>query len=188
MLPLRRRIRHQTFAPAGERLGILDDQSRIHQHFAVITYQRRSLHHWVDLAELLEGSEDRYRAMLETQTQQLQGNRHPAYVGRVEHSDQLHGCTCLVYGSCDQNSQIADGRNTLYCGTTRNSEEWRLAGAFQEAVLDPAVILELRLERGAKFLGDLRCPARNGVATARLPVRLHPGGEDEACRVMGDDQ
>jgi hypothetical protein len=34
--------------------------------------------------------------MLETQPEQLQRDRHPAYVWRVEHPDQLHGRSCLV--------------------------------------------------------------------------------------------
>ena len=73
--------RHQR-ARARQRLGVVEDQRRIHQHLAVVAHQRRRLDHSVDAAELVEGAEDRERAMLELQSEQLERDRDAPRAGR----------------------------------------------------------------------------------------------------------
>ncbi|MDT4853103.1 hypothetical protein FQZ97_873570 [compost metagenome] len=87
--PIGRIGRKQT--AAGDRLCVVDDERRIHQHRAVVAHQRRGLHHRIDRAELLEGAEDRDRAVLESEAEQAQRDRGAANEGRVEHADELHG-------------------------------------------------------------------------------------------------
>ncbi|MCY1415043.1 hypothetical protein D9M71_305110 [compost metagenome] len=75
----------------GQGFQVVDDQRRIHQHLTVIQHQGGRLDHRVDLLELFEVAEHRNRLMFQRDSQAFGRNGGAPDIGRVQHTDQLHG-------------------------------------------------------------------------------------------------
>ncbi len=75
--------------------GILLDQRRIHQDFAVALYLRRRLGDGIDLLELVKDAERGDRAALGVQAEQLQRDCDAANIRGTGRSNESHGASIL---------------------------------------------------------------------------------------------
>ncbi len=81
----------QLATAAGEMLGVVQDQRRIHQPLAVQADQRGRLEHRIEAAKALDLAKQRHLAQFEGQHQQAQGDRDSPHIGGVKHANELHG-------------------------------------------------------------------------------------------------
>jgi hypothetical protein len=84
------------FARCSQGFGVVENERRIHQHLAVVAHQRWCFDNRIDLPESFEGGEDRNRPVFEGNPEKAQRDCGPAHVGRIQHTDELHGSCCRM--------------------------------------------------------------------------------------------